>query len=346
MRPIGRKYLARVLALAIVLSLISAMALGCGSGGGEANGQDDQSAQSDGEEGAAKKVALVLNGPISDAGWNANAYKGLVNAEEKYGLEIAFSENVPQADYEETFHNYASQGFNLIIANGFEFTDAIMNVAKDFPDVGFAVINGTTTTDNVAALEFDNVECGYITGVLAGLMTKSGKVGFVGGTEIPSMTNAVAGYKAGLASVNEDAELIISYVGSWDDVAKAKELAKAMIGNGVDVIMPFASAASVGVLEAAKESGAYIVSSPGDQLDLAPDTVIGSIVQSTPDLIDLPIASVVEGEFKGEHILGSLGNGAQYMGRFGPIPDDVQDKMEELKQDLIEGKVELPKSTG
>lgn len=352
MSRINKRNLISVIALLFILSLVFTAGLGCGSGSKEATGDkgneaaQDQKETSSGE--TAKKVALVLNGPISDAGWNANAYKGLMQAKEKYaadGLEVAFSENVPQADYEETFHNYASQGYNLIIANGFEFSDAVLNVAKDFPDVGFAVINGTTTTDNVAALEFDNVECGYIAGVLAGLMTKTGKVGFVGGTEIPSMINAVAGYKAGLASVNKNAELVVSYVGSWDDVAKAKELAQAMIGNKVDVIMPFASAASVGVLEAAKESGAYIISSPGAQLDLAPNTVIGSIVQSTPDLIDLPIGSVVKGTFRGEHIKGNLANGAQYMGRFGSaVPDDVKEKMEQLKKDLSEGKIELPKA--
>jgi len=289
------------------------------------------------------KMALVLNGPISDGGWNANAYAGLKLAEETYGFEIAYSESVQQSDYETAFTDYANQGYDLIIANGFEFTDAVMTVAENFPEVMFGIINGGAIAENVAILGFDNVEAGYLAGAFAGLMTETGYVGFVGGQEVPSITDAQAGMEMGLAATNPEAELISVMAGSWDDVAKGKEIALSMItASNVDVIFPFASAVNTGVIQGAKEKQAYVIGEPNDQLALAPGTIIGSVLQSTPDLILLAAGKVVDGTFEGEVISGNLANGVQNMGTYGDeVPEDVRTRMSEIMEQIKSGEISL-----
>ncbi len=320
----------KLLAVILALSLVLVALVGCAGGNAEGNA-------------GSKKAALVINGPVADGGWNANAWKGLEMAKEKYGYEIAISENVKQSDYEAAFREYANDGYTIIFANGFEFGDAVMNVQAEYPDVKFAVINGGIKADNVQSLVFDNYAAGYLAGAFEGYMTKTNKVGFVGGQEIPSITDCLAGLKVGVAAVNPAAEVVSTMADSWDDMVKGKEIASSQItAANVDVLYSMASAVDTGVADGAKEKGAFMIGQPNDKLDSLPGTIIGSVLSSTPDLVMVAMEDLEKGEFKGELISGNIKNGVVSLGKFGPeVPQDIQDKLNKIVTDVKEGTLEL-----
>lgn len=328
-------------ALIVILALASITVSGCASnsGGNNADGGDKAPAN----DSKLQKMALVINGPVSDGGWNSNAWKGLELAKEKYGTEIAVSENVKQSDYEAAFREYANQGYDLIIANGFEFSDAVKAVAADYPDTKFAVINGSFVADNVASLNFDNYVVAYLAGALAGYMTQTNVIGFVGGQEIPPIMDGLNGIKAGLAYVNPNAKVVSTMADSWDDMVKGKEIAISQITSAnADILYSVASAVDTGVMDGAKEKGKYFIGQPNDKLDLAPGTVIASVILSTPDLVMLAADATANGTFKGDYVYGDLNNGVHALGRMGKeVPQDIQDKMLQLVEDIKSGKVKI-----
>lgn len=337
----------KVIGLVMALTLTFILFAGCGknitSDTASKNTGSGLSSKEESNSIKLKKMALVINGPVSDGGWNSNAWKGLELAKEKYGCEIAVSENVKQSDYEAAFREYANQKYDLIVANGFEFTDAIKAVAGDFPDVKFAIVNGGYSGGNIASLVFDNYSFGYMAGSLAGYMTKTNAVGFVGGQEIPSITDARDGYKAGVADVNPNIKVISTIADSWDDMVKGKEIAISQITTAnVDILFSSASSVDTGVIDGAKEKGKYVIGQPNDKLDSAPGTVIGSILTSTPNLIMLAADGVANGDFKGQLFVGDLKNDVITLGKFGKeVPQDVIDKMNQLVEDIKSDKIKI-----
>jgi basic membrane protein A len=336
-----------VLFLVVAVGLIAVVGAGCGKKeAGKTEGDAGGTGESADTESPGKdvKVALVLPGPISDGGWCASAYEALMAGAEKYGVQTAYSENVAMADFEETFRDYASKGYDLIIGHGFQFSDVALKVGEEFPNSKFAVVNAAIEAPNVAGLEFSNEEAGYLVGALAGLMTKTNKIGFVGGLEIPSITGGANGYKAGAKAVNPDVEVYVSYAGSFEDVAKGKEMALAQINNGADVVFQFADAAGIGVIQAAQEKGVYAIGEPIDQRELAPDTVISSAIENVSSLVGLAIEAVVTDTFKGEMFYGTVANGVIDIGPYNDkVPQEVRDKIAQIRQDIIDGKIDVPK---
>lgn len=287
------------------------------------------------------KAALVINGPVNDGGWNSLPWQGLQQAKAKYGCDITVSENVKQSDYESAFRDYANQGYSLIVANGFEFTDAVKAVAPDFPKVKFAIINGGYSKDNVTSLIADEYVKGYLAGAMAGYMTKTNKLGYIGGQAVPSITDGLNGFKAGAAHINPNAKMVSTMADSWDDIAKGKEIALSQITTeNVDIIYSMASSVDTGSIDGAKSQGKFVIAQPSDKLDSAPGTVIGSVLISTPQMIMLVADAIANDTFKGEDFHGDLSNGVISLGRFGKeIPQNVQDSMNQLVKDINDGKV-------
>lgn len=243
------------------------------------------------------KVALILPGVITDAGWNAAAYAGLQAAEEQLGVVTAYSESVQPPDYEATFRDYASQGYDIVIGHGSEFGDAALTVAEEFPDTYFAVTNAAVKAPNVAGLDTKNEETGFMAGVVAGVVSETKTVGYVGAMEILAMKRGEEGFKLGVAEVCPDCEVLVSYTGSFDDIAKGKEAGLAMVDAGADVLFQYADASGLGVIEAAKEQGVMAIGSGGDQSSLAPDNVVTTCLQELAPMIVSIVQEVADGTF-------------------------------------------------
>jgi len=200
------------------------------------------------------RVALLTPGPVSDAGWNAAAFDGLQLIKDKLDAETAMVQTRSPADFEDGFRDFASRGFNLIFAHGYEYTDSAISVARDFPKVYFVVSSGSQSSRNVASLTFKFDQAAYAEGVLAGGVTKTGVVGAIGGIELPSIRLTFEGFKRGFLSVRPKGRLLVSYIGKFDDVGAAKEAALAQISQGADLIVHDADAAGLGVFQAAAQA--------------------------------------------------------------------------------------------
>jgi basic membrane lipoprotein Med (substrate-binding protein (PBP1-ABC) superfamily) len=241
------------------------------------------------------RVALLTPGPVSDAGWNAAAYEGLELIKSKLGAETALVQTKSPADFEDALRDFASRGFQLIFAHGFEYTDSAIEVARSFPNTCFVVSSGSESSANVASITFNVDQATYVEGVLAAGVSKTGVVGAVGGIELPSIRLFFEGFKRGFLSVRPKGRILVSYTGNFDDVGAAKEAALAQIGQGADVLIHNADAAGLGVFLAAEQAHVFAFGVFNNQNDVAPDVVIASAVTSTR-LAFLKIATEVKGK--------------------------------------------------
>lgn len=209
------------------------------------------------------KVALVLTGAINDGGWNQRGYEGLMSIKDKYKATVAYNENTQPAQYNQIIRTYAKEGYGIIIANGAQFTDAVYEVAAEYPDIKFLITSSDRNSEfgngsNVAGVLADGVEQGFLQGATAAYLAEelgSNKVAGIGGTEIPAFKTIVEGYVVGAKYVKEDIEVVTAFTGSIDDVNKMKEQALAFIDQGADVVMSYANQASRGGYEATLDRG-------------------------------------------------------------------------------------------
>ncbi len=288
------------------------------------------------------KVAMLLTGPINDAGWNESAYKGLGIAEEKYGVETAYSENIPTADFETVLRDYADKGYDIIICHGFEFSDAVKAVAPSFTDSMFCVVNGDSTQEpNMASLRFNTPQTGFLAGAAAALLTESNTVAMIGGTRMPHIEDSLKGFEAGAQYINPDVNVITGFTETMTDVAKGKEMGMAYIEQGADVLCANANQTGLGVIDAAKSKGAKEIGYISDQNDVAPDTIMVSSIQSVEFMVSAIIEKGVNGTLSPELYLMGTADGAIYLSDFHGNEDAFGeggvDKLNEIFEGLKDG---------
>jgi len=247
------------------------------------------------------KVALLTPGPVSDRSWNGGAYAGLMAIRDSLGAQVSHIQTKTPAEFDENFRQYGAKGFNLVFGHGFEFQDAALRVAPDFPNTVYVTTSGTSVAKNVAGVNFAFEEASYLAGMLAGKLTKSNVLGMIGGTELPPVKRSFEAFEQGAKATNPKARIIVSYIGNWDDASAGKEQAIAQISRGVDIIFQNADAAGLGVFQAVKESkGARIIGANANQNDIAPDHTLGSVVIDLPHAFLLIAKEVEKGGFTGK----------------------------------------------
>ena len=225
------------------------------------------------------RVGLITPGSVADAAWNAGAYAGLNLIRDSLGASVSQVEARTPGQQEEALRSYAAQGYDLVFGHGFEFQGAAERVSADHPQTTFIITSGERVARSVAPLVFRIEEGTYLAGIVAGGMSKSGRIGFVGGIELPPIKRGYEGWVRGAQSVNPRVETHVSYLNSFDDAAAGREAALAMIRLGVDMLHHNADAAGLGVFQAAKESpGVFVFGANADQSPLAPGRVLGSAI--------------------------------------------------------------------
>jgi basic membrane lipoprotein Med (substrate-binding protein (PBP1-ABC) superfamily) len=229
------------------------------------------------------RVALLTSGPVSDAGWYAGAYDGLLRIEEELGAQVSHQQTETPAEFDEAFLAYATSGYDLIFAHGNEYQDAAIRAGEQFPDVTIVVSGGGRISENVAPLIFRLEEGSYLAGMAAAAMSESGIIGMVGGVAIPPAQGTFRAFEAGARSVNPDIEVLEVFTGDWNDVAAAKEAAVAQLSRGADVLIHNLDAASFAVFQAVREARAagrtaWAIGMNSNQNDVAPDVIVGSAV--------------------------------------------------------------------
>ncbi|MCR2804145.1 BMP family protein [Paenibacillus soyae] len=317
----------------LCMGMALSMAAACANAGG---------ADSGGDAAEPLKVALLTPGPINDNGWNATAYAGLTLIQEELGAETAYSEKVGNSDAAEFIRGYAEDGYDVIIGHGFEYGDVMKEIAPDFEDTWFLVNSSTLSQEpNLASLSLNNSEQGYLMGSIAALMSQTGKVAAIGGSEIPPITKSVQGFELGAKETVPSIEVLTTMLGGDSDVAKAKETAISFIEEGADVVMTNANQAGLGGIEAAKQKGVLAIGSNQDQNPNAPDTVVTSVIQDYPQAMKVVVERISKGEMKAESQLLGVKEGAIYLAPFhgfeDKIPQETKDKIEAIVASLMDG---------
>lgn len=313
----------------------------------EAPAQSQAPAESAAPTAAALKVALILPGPAADKGFNQSAYEALAELQSKFGAETAYTESVAPNEFETAYRDYAGKGYNVIIGQGFEFGDVAAKVAPDYPDVKFLVTNNPTlAAANAEGLQPSSQDAAYLAGVVAGEATKSGKVGGIAGQQFPVIVAQMEAYKLGVLSVRPDASVTLTYLGTFDDVAKAKETAQAMISNGIDVIYHIADAAGVGVIQAADSGKILVIGWGKDQSSLAPNAVVTSQIVDQKEMIVEAIGAIVDGSFSGKPQFFGLDTPVLGLAPIRAVDateaSRIQAKVDEVKAAILGGATKVP----
>ncbi len=304
------------------------------------------------------KIGLVFDvGGRGDKSFNDAAYRGLEKAKQELGIEFEYIEPGPGADREAALRQFSNRkDISLIIGVGFIFTDEITKIAQEFVDKKYACVDYTfdplkPIPNNLVALEFREEEGSFLVGAIAGLMTKSNKVGFVGGMESPLIKKFQVSYEAGVKHVNPNCQVLIGYAGVTGDAfknpGKGKEIALGQYNDGVDIIYHASGVTGLGVFEAARETKKFAIGVDSDQNDEAPGFIITSMVKIVDVAVYEMIKQVKEGTFKGGRVetFGLKTNGVDYAytdKNKKMIPDDVRTKVEALRKDIIDGKITIP----
>ncbi len=303
----------------------------------------------------AVRIGLVFDvGGRGDKSFNDSAYEGLVRAEKELGVEITYLEPSGSEDREAALRLFASRGYDLVVGVGFIFSSDVDAVARDYPGTNFACIDYAPSArgipPNVAALSFHEEEGSYLVGGVAGLLSKTKRVGFVGGMTGPLIRKFEAGYIAGVAAACPSCKVVVGYAGStpdaYRDPAKGKAIAVSQIGAGVDVVYHASGATGHGVFEAAHDARILAIGVDSDQHDEMPDVVVTSMVKRADVALFDTIRAVQDKRFQGGfHAFGLREGGIDYVHE-GPhaerIDAGVQAAVQKMREDVVSGRVKVP----
>jgi len=351
--------LRRVLALLVAFALVVVFAVGCSD-----TSTDDSDTDTTTEEPLTDvKAAMVTDvGGLGDKSFNDLAYAGLQMAEEEYGVEIKVLESNEIADYEPNIEQLANAGYDVLFTVGFLMTDTTDKMAPTYPDNYFGGIDqfSEAPADNQVGLLFKENEASYLAGILAGELTMmpevhdslndANTIAFIGGMDIPPVEKFEVGFIAGARSVNPDVEVIILYIGAFDDQAKGKELALTAIDQGADVVFAAAGQGGLGAITACNEKDALFIGVDADQfetVDEAADVILTSAIKRVDQAVFLTIQDVIEDNFTGaqnlEFGLAEDGVGlAPYHNFEDVIPQEVKDTIDEAAAAVAAGEVTVP----
>lgn len=291
-------------------------------------------------QGKKLKVAAIYTVPVEQQ-WVSRIHKALNAAKTRGEIEYVYSENVANADYERVMRQYAEAKNDLIVGESFAVEAAARKVAKDYPKTAFLMgSSGKPQAPNFSV--FDNFiqEPSYLTGMIAGGMSKSGKIGMVGGFPIPEVNRLMNAFMAGAKEVNPKVEFMVTFINSWFDPPKAKEAAFAMADKGADVLY----AERFGVSDAAKERKILAIGNVIDTQAQYPDTVVASALWNMEPTINAALKAVAAGTFKDEDYgkfsyMGVKGSELSPLGTFEKkIPADLIAKVRAKEKAILEGK--------
>lgn len=273
------------------------------------------------------KVSLVLDeGGVNDQSFNQSAWEGALKAQENYNVKVTYLESNQESEYLSNIETAIDNESDLIIGVGFKIADTIKDAALAYPEQKFAIIDGTydKIPENVQPILFNEEEAGYSVGLIASKMTKTNTVGFVGGMDIPSVSNFLVGFEKALKEENSDVKVLSQYANSFTDAAKGKAIANQMINNNADIIFTAGGGVNTGVYEASKEAGAKSIGVDMPCNYISPDVIITSALKNVGVGVEITIKDLVEGNFKGGQAkIFDLSNGGVGYEKTKLIPEEV-----------------------
>jgi basic membrane protein A len=305
------------------------------------------------------KVGLILaTGGLGDKSFNDISYAGVVQARDELGINFSFVQPTAIAQYEGYQRDFAKTGeYAIIVCIGFDQADALYKVASEYPNQKFALVDMTVNNTNVASLLFKANEGSYLVGVAAGMRTKTGKVGFVGGMDIPLIRDFFVGYEAGAKWANSTVTVVTPvFVGGWADPTKGKELALSLIDQGVDAIYAAAGKSGLGALAAVHERGVTGFGVDACQCYLYPE-IVASMTKRVDVAVFETIKSALDNTFEGGIHSGGLKEEwvgccrlpeeeafweAKFSFTHTALAAAVTDKITEARDKIVSGEITVP----
>lgn len=298
---------------------------------------------------ALAEPAIIFDlGGKFDKSFNESAFNGAQRWAEETGGEFAEVELQSDAQREQALRRFAEDGNNPIVMAGFAFATALNEVAPDYPDTTFVIIDMVVDQPNVRSVVYNEHEGSYLVGLLAGMASETGTVGFVGGMDIPLIRKFGCGYAQGVMAANPDATVIANMTGTtpaaWNDPVKGSELTLAQISQGADVIYAAAGGTGVGVLQAAADAGVFSVGVDSNQNYLHPGSVLTSMMKRVDNATYETFAGGVEGFEPGISVMNLAAEGVGYAldeNNASLISDDMKAAVEEAKAKIIAGELKV-----
>ena len=299
---------------------------------------------------AAEGPAVVYDlGGKFDKSFNEAAYNGAERYKKELGKEYREFEIQNASQREQALRNFARRGHNPVVGIGFAQAQALEKVAKEFPDTNFAIVDMVVDLPNVRSIVFAEHEGSYLVGMLAAMASKTGKVGFVGGMDIPLIRKFACGYVQGAKAVNPDIEIYQNMTGTtgaaWNDPVKGGELAKSQFDRGADVVYHAAGGTGLGVLQAAADAGKLGIGVDSNQNYLHPGAVLTSMLKRVDNAVFNAFNDGTSGSWSsGIQALGLKEEGVGYAldeHNAKLISDDMQSKVNEARQKIISGDIQV-----
>ncbi|MEO1789638.1 MAG: BMP family ABC transporter substrate-binding protein [Pseudomonadota bacterium] len=298
---------------------------------------------------ASAEPAIIFDlGGKFDKSFNEAAFGGATRWAEETGGTFREIEMQSEAQREQALRRFAEAGANPVVMTGFAFGNVLSEVAPDYPDTQFAIIDMVVDQPNVRSVVFTEHEGSFLVGMMAAKASESGTVGFVGGMDIPLIRKFACGYAQGVKHVNPDAEIIANMTGTtpaaWNDPVKGGELTKAQISQGADVVYAAAGGTGVGVLQAAADEGILSIGVDSNQNYLHPGSVLTSMLKRVDNAVYEAFTTGMDGSFEtGIVVMDLAADGVGYaVDEFNAelVSDEMQSAVEEAKAAIIAG--ELP----
>lgn len=297
------------------------------------------------------RVGLVMDkGGKDDKSFNASAFEGVSRAQKEKGIQYKYVEAKDDHSFEHLLRAFAQKDYDLVIAIGVGQKDAIQKVAGYFPKKNFVIVDAQVDAPNVKSLIFEEHQGSYLVGAIAAMTSKTGKIGFIGGMEIPLIRRFQMGYEAGAKKVNPQIQVYTAYVGvtgdAWNNPPKMKELALAQYNAGADVIFSAAGASSMGLFDAAEEKKKFAIGVDSNQNWVRPGRVLTSMLKRVDNAVYESCVEAQQGKFlAGVNRFGLQNQGIGYaVDSYNEkiLSPAIRKKADELKAQIIAGKIQVP----
>ncbi len=297
------------------------------------------------------KVGLVLDrAGKDDKSFNEAAFKGATKAEKELGIELKYVEAQDLAAFESLHRSLAAKKFDLIIGIGFSQLDAVKKVSAQNPTIKYAIVDGEIKSANVRSLLFEEHEGSFLVGAAAALKSKTNKVGFIGGMDIPLIRRFEKGFAAGAKHINKTITVQVNYIGitaeAFNNPTRAKELALSQLNSGVDVIFVAAGSSGSGVFDAAEEKKSFAIGVDSNQNWMKPGIILTSMLKRVDIAVFDTIKEAQAGKFSaGVYRFGLANKGVDYavdQHNEKVLNADIQKKLEAVKSEIIAGKITVP----
>lgn len=339
--------LKRVAAIVLSLALVAGVLSGCGS---------STSTSSKSGSTSTKKIKVGLTtseGGLNDKSFNQSANTGIERAKKEFGLDYKPVESMKKEDFQPNLQALIDNNSDIIFGIGFQMSDDLQAMAKKNPNKKFAIVDSVVSEKNVVSLTFKEEEGSFLMGVIAGKMTKSNKIGFVGGMNIDSINKFAAGYIAGARTVNPNIKIEEKYVNSYTDTNMGEEIGKTLYNDGCDIVYHAAGGSGIGVFKAAKEAKAagknvWAIGVDMDQAVTVPeysDIILSSMVKRVDNATYAVVKDLVNGKFEGgkSEVFGLKEDGVGVAPSSNKnVPSDVLSLTDKYKDAIKNGKITVP----